>query len=157
VDPAWSGTASAIPTLDQGADKLSFTIQAHTLDSIIPRELVLQKRLLFKMDIEGYESRAIAGFTKTIESARLSIGFVEFNSRFITEAGESPENFFHRLMGQFDLYRMAGSAEPSITRVNDYQSLVHLRAAGRGIHTDLILVTRDTAPATFLPPGWTLR
>jgi FkbM family methyltransferase len=157
VAPTWSGGASAVASLNRGNDTLTFKIAARTLDSIIPRELVRSQCLLFKMDIEGYESRAFVGFRQTLDAAALTVGFIEFDSSYITAAGESPESYFQRLAQRFDIYRLDASSAQTLLRVGDYSTLPRSRASDGRIHTDLVLVSPHAAPDTWLAPGWALR
>ena len=157
VNPTWSGGASAISSLNSGGGILSFHITARTLDSIIPLELVRDQCLLFKMDIEGYESRAFGGFQQTLKAASLAVGFIEFDSTYITAAGESPEAYFQRLAQLFDVFRLIDSRKQLLTPVGDYSALPYSRATDSRIHTDLILVTPNVSPSTWLPQGWELR
>lgn len=157
VDPTWSGGASAVSSLNHSLGTLSFQLAARTLDSVIPQELVRGQCLLFKMDIEGYESRAFVGFRQTLDAAALTVGFIEFDSSYITAAGESPEAYFQRLGERFDVYRLDDLSTQKIIRVGDYSTLPRSRASDGRIHTDLILVTHHSDPATWLAPSWSLR
>lgn len=157
VNPTWSGGASAVASLNCAPDTLSFKLTARTLDSVIPRELVRDRCLLFKMDIEGYESRAFGGFDETLDAAALAVGFIEFDSSYITAAGDSPEAYFQRLARRFDVHRLDDSAARTILRVGDYSTLPRSRAADGRVHTDLVLVTRNATAASWLAPGWSLR
>ena len=151
VDPAWSGGASAIRALNDGPGTLSFHIASRTLDSVIPRVLCEGRRILFKMDIEGYEPRAFRGFWDSLAVAELAVGFVEFDSCYITAAGDSPEEYFQRLQERFDVYRTHDRRGQTILPVRQYSSLPLSRATDGRVHTDLILATRGTPPAHWLP------
>jgi FkbM family methyltransferase len=157
VNPTWSGGASAVAALNDEPGTLSFKLSARTLDSVIPRDLVQNQSLLFKMDIEGYESRAFGGFWQTIDAAAFAVGFIEFDSSYITAAGESPEAYFHRLEKRFDIYRLDPSAKQVLLEVGNYSTLPISRAADGRVHTDLILVTPETPASSWLAPGWSIR
>jgi FkbM family methyltransferase len=157
VDPVWSGGASAVAALNPSNETLTFEISARTLDSVIPREIAQGRRLLFKMDIEGYESRAFGGFDQTLDAAALAVGFIEFDTTYITAAGESPKAYFERLARRFEIYRLDDSAPRTIRRVGDFSTLPRSRASDERVHTDLILVTSGAALTTWLAPGWSLR
>jgi FkbM family methyltransferase len=154
VDPSWSGGGSAVARLNEAADTLAFTLTARTLDSVIPRQLVDGKCLLFKMDIEGYEAKAFRGFGATLDAAALAVGFIEFDSSFIAAAGESPESYFESLAERFDIFRLDGSSTRKLLRVAGFSALPPSRAPDGRVHTDLILVTKGVAATTWLAPGW---
>lgn len=157
VNPKWSGEASAIASLNSAPGTLAFNLAAHTLDSIIPRKLVCGQCLLFKMDIEGYESRAFGGFGQTLDAAALAVGLIEFDVDFITAAGESPDAYFQRLAERFDIYRLDDDCPQVILRVGDCSSIPSSRIHGGRIHTDLLLVTRGAPASIWLPPAWSFR
>lgn len=156
VNPQWSGTASAIASLNNASSTLSFKLTARTLDSVIPRDLVRNQRILFKMDIEGFESRAFGGFWQTLDATALAVGFIEFDSSNIAAAGESPEDYFQRLSSRFDIYTLDASNAQTLLCVNGYETLPTSRAADRRVHTDLVLVSPKVAATTWLAPGWYL-
>ena len=49
---------------------------ARPLDAVIPAAVAQGKTLLFKMDIEGYESRAMTGFAGTLDLVGQAVGFM---------------------------------------------------------------------------------
>jgi FkbM family methyltransferase len=155
VNPSWSGGASAIASINAHHDILTYKISARSLDSVIPQQLVSGGCLLFKMDIEGYESRAFCGFEQTLEAAALAVGFIEFDTGYITAAGESPEVYFLRLAKRFDIYRLQGSQ--TLLRVADFSTLPRSRVADGRVHTDLVLVTHGASASQWLPIGWTIK
>lgn len=155
VDPEWSGTASAVRDLNTAPGVLDFKIPARTLDSVIPPEKAAAQSVLFKMDIEGFEPRAFGGFWQTIDAAALAVGFIEFDSTYISAAGESPAQYLERLIERFDVFRSSGNAGRRLLQVKKFQDIPRSRAADGRVHTDLILVKRGASDCLWLPPGWT--
>ena len=156
ADPSWSGTGSAVSSLNSGPGVITTRIQARTLDSVIPRESVNGATLLFKMDVEGYEPRAFDGFGETIKAANLAVGFIEFDSTYIREAGVNPESYFETLSRRFDVHRLSGGKPGRIIKVRSYPDLPVSRAEDKRIHTDLLLSTRGSDIASWLPDHWNL-
>ena len=156
VDPVWSGRASAVRSLNDGLGTLAFHIPSLTLDGVIPRILCEGRRVLFKMDIEGYEPRAFRGFGESLAAAQLAVGFVEFDSCYITAAGDSPEQYFQCLQARFDVYCHNGRHRQTIIPVRQYASLPQSRATDGRVHTDLILATRGTPPTDWLPSSYSM-
>jgi len=154
VDRNWSGNASAIPALNDVPNVEKFLLPARTLDSILPRELAAGATLLFKMDIEGFESRAFRGFESTLDATSLAVGFVEFDSTFIVTAGESPQDYFAFLGRRFDIYRLTSPKEQQFIRVTAFGELPPSKTGQQRVHTDLLLVTRGASPSAWLSPGW---
>ncbi len=155
VNRKWSGKASAVESLNPDASTTRYLLQARTLDSILPREHVRGGTLLFKMDIEGYEYRAFRGFVDTLSAAMLVVGFVEFDSAFVTAAGESPKNYFDYLRERFEIYHRVDGAKHLLVPAPSLSDLpAGRRGDGSRIHTDLVLVTNGTPRSTWLAPGW---
>lgn len=156
VDPSWSGTGSAVRSLNDGANVITSSIPAVTIDSVIPTNLIEGGTLLVKMDIEGYEPRAFGGLQKTIDAAKLVVGFIEFDTTFIREAGSDAEIFYQTLESTFDVYFVANWRQKLLKRADRFAELPQSRAEDQRVHTDLLLVTRSTAPSAWLPNGWSI-
>lgn len=156
ASPTWSGTGSAVRSLNNGADVVTSSISSRTLDSVIPREQVMGKNLLFKMDIEGYESKAFSGFEATLDAAKLAVGFIEFDTTYVREAGTDPAAFYASLEQRFDIHRLMESRPKHIIKIKHYADLPVSRATDQRIHTDLLLSTRGIDHSEWLPSGWTI-
>lgn len=155
-DPSWSGTGSAVASLNEGPAVVKSEIPARTIDSVIPREQAEGARLLFKMDIEGYESRAFGGFWETLAAAGLAVGFIEFDTTYIREAGADPETYYADLADRFDIHRLSGGEAGTITKVEGFHSLPASRAADGRVHTDLLLSTKGADIDQWLPAHWSV-
>ncbi len=151
VNPQWSGQSSAVREINASGTALEFKLPARTIDSVIPQSAATGKTLLFKMDIEGYESRALAGFAATLNVVRQVIGFVEFTPKFMRWAGVEPEEFFARLSMHFDIHCYASVKRRQLLRVNAYREL-SARPGGEFTGTDFILTSKDATK--WQPPGW---
>ncbi|MFZ9936130.1 MAG: FkbM family methyltransferase [Luteolibacter sp.] len=156
ADPSWSGTGSAVSTLNHGPSVVTTRIKARTIDSVIPRGLVDGATLLFKMDIEGYEPRAFDGFRETIDAAKLAVGFIEFDTTYIREAGGNPETYFGGLSRKFNIHRLSGRKGGTLVNVRGFADLPISKAEDQRIHTDLLLTTLGAGTATWLPGHWTI-
>jgi len=155
-DPSWSGTGSAVPSIHLSDNIITTEIASHTLDSKIPTEAVAGKILLFKMDIEGYESHAFGGFSKTLDAAGLAVGLIEFDTTYIRESGEDPLAYFSLLMNRFDVYRLADGQARKLLKVEEFEFLPVSRADDKRVHTDLLLITLGTPVQTWLPDNWSI-
>jgi FkbM family methyltransferase len=154
-DPTWSGTGSAIESLNNCKNLITTNIQSRTIDSVIPRLEIEGAILLFKMDIEGYESKAFDGFWNTIGLAKLTLGFIEFDTTYIHEAGANPALYFSKLMDKFDIYRLDEQHVNSVIPVYSFDSLPISRASDKRVHTDLLLITKNSNLSDWLPDNWT--
>jgi FkbM family methyltransferase len=156
ADPGWSGTGSAVRSLNDSKHLITSSIPSRTIDSVIPCEQVAGKSLLFKMDIEGYESRAFGGFWETLDAAALVVGFVEFDTTYIRESGADPEAYYASLAMRFDIHRLHDGKPDCIVMVNGFGDLPTSRAIDERVHTDLLLSTRGIDPTKWLPAHWSI-
>ena len=71
-------------------------------------------RLLFKIDVEGFEPPVVEGMLQTVDSVVSSVGFIEFAGDLIAERGHDVEAYWDLLRSRFDLYfcRRIGEATP---------------------------------------------
>lgn len=153
VNPKWSGQSSAVREINAGGDALEFKLTARTIDSVIPASAATGRTVLFKMDIEGYESRAMAGFVATLKLAHQAIGFIEFTPKFMRWAGVAPEEFFARLTELFDIHCYASVKQRQLLRVNAYREF-SAQHGGEFTGTDLLLTSKHAT--RWLPPGWSV-
>jgi FkbM family methyltransferase len=155
VNPDWSGSSSALRELNDRPESLEFRLDARTLDSVIPAELSESAKLLFKMDIEGYESKALKGATSILERVGQSIGFIEFNGQYIEWAGESPSDYLDWLQQRFRTYRIGSIRKKTLVPVRNFAEIPKLHGDVNRVHTDLVLVGKQT-PDGWLAPQWTI-
>ena len=155
VNPDWSGSSSAVKELNDRPQSIEFKLSARTLDSVIPAADAAGATLLFKMDIEGYESKALKGFTKTLENVTGAIGFIEFDAQYIRWAGEDPDSYLQWLQERFNTYRLVSIKNKTMKRVESFQQIPNLHGDKERVHVDLILVAKQT-PEGWLAPEWTI-
>lgn len=152
VNPKWSGQSSAVREINANPEALEFKLPARPIDAVIPAAAVNGKTLLFKMDIEGYESRAMAGFVRTLDSVARAVGFIEFTPQFMKWAGVVPEEFFAWLQERFAIHCFADVRARRVARIKSYAELP-ARHGGEFAGADLLLAPK-TGATEWLPPNW---
>lgn len=155
VNPKWSGQSSAVREINAGAEPLEFQLRARRLTDLLPAVIPESGSLLFKMDIEGFEHRALRGFEPTLRQVGQCVGLIEFTSRFIRWAGSDPADYFAWLCERFLVYRFVDVKRRQVTAVPTYASLPFKHNDPECADADLILIGRQR-PGGWLPPGWTL-
>ena len=155
VNPDWSGSSSAVREMNDRPQSIEFKLSAKSIDSVVPLELARGKTLLFKMDIEGYESKALRGFVETLASVSRSVGFIEFDAQYITWAGQSPMEYLGWLQQRFHTYRVANIKAKTLKKVEGFADLPKLHGDPNRVHVDLVLVGKQS-PENWLAPQWTI-
>lgn len=106
LDHKWSGTSSAVgPILDEsnsvkGAGKECFeeiVMRPVRLDDVLTGKEMGEQRLLFKIDVEGFEAKVIAGMTNTLKTVKVFAGITEFDKPLLRRAGTDPREFLSTL------------------------------------------------------------
>lgn len=152
VNPKWSGQSSAVREINVSPEALEFKLAARPIDSVIPRSAVEGQTVLFKMDIEGYESRAMTGFIETLKAVKRAVGFIEFTPQFMRWAGVKPEEFFAWLNERFAVHCFADVRARRVARIISYAELP-ARHGGEFAGADLLLAPKTTT-TDWLPSGW---
>ncbi|MBK1814913.1 FkbM family methyltransferase [Luteolibacter yonseiensis] len=155
VDPDWSGTATAVRGLHNSPGVLVHELAVSSLDDRIPVEASDSARCLFKIDIEGYESKAMAGFIRTLDACRVAVGLIEFDSHFLSVAGTDPAVFLSELQEVFDVYHATDLQGRELQEVRRLEDVPSPTKSDRR-HTDLILVKRNTCETGLFPPQFTI-
>lgn len=155
VNPDWSGSSSAVRELNDRPKAIEFKLTAKTVDSVVPDEKAKDAVILFKMDIEGYESRALKGFTHSTAGAKSAVGFIEFDGQYIRWAGEDPNDYLDWLQEHFHTYRLDSIKAKTIRAVDRFEEIPKLHGDPNRVHVDLILVAKQT-PDGWLAPEWTI-
>lgn len=151
VDEKWSGTSSAIGEISdhacrfKGPGREAFSskqITCTTLDQFIDVETWgKDERLLFKLDVEGFEGRVLKHLLPLLSHTERFAGIVEFNWSFLERAGTPPEEVFRSLqMGNVVLKLNRNNALTKVSRVEELDD-----------HNDLLIASPNVQTAFRLP------
>ncbi len=111
------------------------------------------RRLFFKLDIEGYEYRALLGMRQTLAAAEEAVGFVEFDAHMLANAGEDVTAYWRFVREHFSVY--AFSRSNTWLPANDWDLAQLKQFIGRHCHTDLVLIkSNDPSLADRLLAPW---
>lgn len=147
--PTWTGGGSAIPG---GAHLQEAKVKRRSLDAIVAELPDWQDSpLLLKMDVEGYEGHALAGFDDLFRRERVA-GIMEFDTGMLKKAGTDPEALFQKLARRFAVYL----TYPRQRRLGPLGQWADLRTTmdhkgGGEFHCDLAFFSRPD----LIAPSWT--
>jgi FkbM family methyltransferase len=133
VNREWSGGSTPVAGIAGRAPERFHVEQVPTLRvETLFTDATRADRLLFKVDVEGYEPPVLRGMAALLEQVGCAVGYVEFDSGFLRAAGEDPAGFVDTLLERFNVYdyRHRGG----LARVTSAAAL-----ATPGRHTDLLL------------------
>lgn len=95
-------------------------------------------RIVFKIDVEGYEGHVLRGMVRSLANCESAVGLIEFDTQMLTRAGESLEQFWDFLRQQFDVSIFVGRRLSNIGSLT--WNAVEATVGERLKHTDLLLI-----------------
>jgi FkbM family methyltransferase len=112
LDRRWSGRSSALLHETIRAP-LRTSVPRLAIDSLFAVE-ERPLRLVFKIDVEGYEPEVFAGMTNMLNATEEAIGILECNEQFLRRLGTSRAAFLRNLrtVGDLHLVRHDATLEP---------------------------------------------
>ncbi|MBE4907624.1 FkbM family methyltransferase [Bacillus luteolus] len=140
IDKNWSGTSSGNAFNFEKVEKK--VVPTITVDSLLKEANLKKERILFKIDVEGYEALVLEGMEHTIKNSKHLLGIIEFDSIYLQKAGTNLHLFLNKLDTNFYVYLF--NKDGQLLKI-DYLSLETLQKAlkSKHIHTDLILSTTE--------------
>jgi len=145
--PKWTGGGSAI----KGGDDLQVArVMSHTLDALLaPHSDWRENPLVLKMDVEGFEGHAPAGFSDLFRRKR-AVGILEFDTRMLKKAETDPEALFNRLAEHFSVF-LTYPKQRLLRPVRQWSELMAHGSEG-ALHCDLAFASHPD----LIAPSWTL-
>lgn len=141
VDKAWSGTSSAVVKRDPHSIE-QHTVPTITIDSLFRDQSLSDKRLLFKVDVEGYEEFVLKGMKRLLTECKSYIGSMELSSSNLEKAGTNVNGFLSQLEQHSQVFVHNGANE--LIRMKELR-LEHLQTffQTNQVHTDLLLLSKN--------------
>lgn len=104
IDTLWSGSSSAAKLFDDAGRYQVTSRPCVSVDGQISELGLSPKGIVFKIDVEGYESYVLKGMMRTLAKTTWAIGLIEFNPVFASAAGVDVRAYYDRLQSAFHVY-----------------------------------------------------
>jgi len=102
----------------------SLPVKGRPVDDVLS-ELGIEEVNFVKIDIQGYEQKAISGFQKTLARSQNVILLSEFWPKGLTESGGSPQEYLQMLKNLgFTLYVLNEKPHGSVTLLENCEALI---------------------------------
>ncbi|WP_028544870.1 FkbM family methyltransferase [Paenibacillus taiwanensis] len=138
INPQYSGTSTAIPSPAFQQRQ----VRSVTIDTVMKGLTRKAHRLLFKMDVEGYEAKVWGGMEATLQACQEALGCIEFNNQFLEQAGTSGNELLEKLKQQFHVYYLLNDTQVVKFKSLDLNTLTRYFNKPN-VHADLLLVQNE--------------
>jgi len=133
LDKRNSGSSS-IRRIDS-PDVETIAVETKTLDSCLPKhDDFIDMGILFKIDVEGYEGKVLMGMVNSLHKAKAYIGIIEFDKKFLRNAGFIDHEMLELLKSLGSVYQL--NRDNILEPVQTLQDIPE--------HTDLVLFSDET-------------
>ncbi len=95
------------------------------------------QRVVFKIDVEGYEGHVLRGMQRTLASCEAALGFIEFDTRMLAQSGEDLPELWRFLQAHFSIHMFVGRDLVTLSNCDWATAKRHCDQTGQ--HTDLLL------------------
>lgn len=154
VDTQWSGSSSAVQYIEDDPSRYD-TIRVPTIsiDGVLEDQGIEPDKLVFKIDVEGYESFVLGGMNKLLERVTWGIGLIEINAVSAKAAGIDMAEYYQGLQERFSIWGFDRKARLVDLRGKGLDTLTAIcqkdrpGAKPRPIGTDLVLVVGEPTQA----------
>ncbi len=132
IDKKSSGTSS----LEESEGRELVRVNSLTIDSLFREsKKLMDKKVLFKIDVEGYEYSVLLGMVDVIESSFAVKGFIEIDNLLLNKSRSEYTNYLDFLDKYFAMFL---NFEGELKKIDKKYLLTKLNSSER-IHTDIIL------------------
>ena len=155
LNKGWSGGSTAIAGIasDNSQEIEEIRVRATTVDQIVSNETAEPHRLVFKIDVEGFEPMVLSGMGETLSLCQKVIGYIEVNTGFVSQSGWKLEDYSDLLCRYFDIYIPLDRKELRLKRIKDLSEL-SVYARNKANPVSDIIVVKGFDDLSWLAPGW---
>ena len=156
INPKRSGESTALPSIANDAPgSIHVTVEATTIDALFAARDLRPDCLVFKLDVEGFETRVFQGMTGVLDTTEIIVGYVEVDSHYLSRSGWDMDRYDREILSRFELFVPIDRQSMRLEKISSLRSLRD-QSARRRLHTDLVVVKRP-AGYDWCPPQWQLQ
>ena len=142
IDQGSSGRSTAVKRTDTVS--VATRIRTMAMDDLVKDVVLEEMKVVFKIDVEGFEPVVLSGMRKLIDRSKFFLGILEFNPTLIRLSGVSPDTFLQELHSKMQIIALPHRQAPQKLRVGSLAELA--RIEGRDdFELDLLVSTRTVA------------
>ena len=139
--------------LDQGSSGRSTAVKRTDTKSVVTRvrtvavddlleDLTLEEmKLVFKIDVEGFEPAVFEGMKRVIDRTNFLLGLIEFNPRLVRLSGVDPQRFLESLHSRLQIVALPHRGKPYKLAKGTVDEIAEIEGSA-DFEIDLLLHTR---------------
>lgn len=140
IDTSWSGNTSASCPIYRMNRCIQRNVPTITIDKLLNNTYVKTKKVIFKIDVEGFEYNVLLGMSNLIKECVHLVGYIEFSSKHLCDAEIDINSYLKFLSSHFMVFVII---DDYLVHINTPLTLNKLSSILRtkNIHTDLIITS----------------
>lgn len=139
VNPQWSGSSSALCSSNE-VNYQECDVPVVAIDDLVKDRMLENDRIAFKIDVEGFEPRVMAGMTKLLQRCPSWLGLIEFNGASFERLSVSPESFLNCLLAQGLIFAIEHDGKSKPITSSDWQIFFPSQSIS-DLSVDLLLIS----------------
>ncbi len=140
IDRRWSGTSSALK-LREDSELTPVSMQCIAIDDLVAEIDLSTQRIVFKVDVEGYEPYVIAGMDRILSEAGKWAGLIEFNSGSFERSGADMRTYLDRLVRNTTIWAIDHRGLADIVTPLTLEDWISSLSEGREVSLDLLVLS----------------
>lgn len=141
VDQRSSGRSTAVKRTDTVS--VPTRIRTVAIDDLLSDVALEHMKVVFKIDVEGFEPNVFSGMGELIDRSRFVLGILEFNPKLIRLSGVEPENFLRDLHSRLQIIALPHHRPYYILREGNLGEIARNEGC-QDFEIDLLVCTRTT-------------
>lgn len=134
IDKDYSGESSQVKMSDN-REYESICVQSIVIDDLFRNVDLRNKKILFKIDVEGFEYDVIRGMKTIINQATAVKGYIEIDNKYLKKSQTDINEYINFLDSTFDIFSIEEGTHQKITK----GFLLTALESDESIHLDIVV------------------